>query len=142
MQVNKRVLGFTILEMLLVIAMIGILLSFAVPTYRDHLVRTRVTEGLVMVTPAKLAVSEYYMQYHHLPNNPEVLNFHAPEATENVSQISVGPSGVITVVLSDKAGDGSIIFTPTVKSDGRLHWCCDGGTLAVKYRPHSCRCEF
>lgn len=137
----KKILGFTLLEMMLVIALIGILASFAIPAYEDYLVRVRVTEGITLSAPAKLAVSEYYMNFHALPNNIDALNYQAPEATDNVSEISIGQNGVIAIHFTERAGNGSLLFTPTVKAEGRIGWCCDGGTLPIKYRPNICRCH-
>jgi type IV pilus assembly protein PilA len=136
----KRLLGFTLLEMMLVIALIGILASFAIPAYEDYLVKVRVSEGIALSATAKIAVNEFYMNFHELPNNIEALNYQAPEPTDNVSEISIGQNGVIAIHYTERAGHGSLLFTPTVKSSGQLGWCCNGGTLAVKYRPNICRC--
>lgn len=137
----KKILGYTLLEMMLVIAMIGILATVAIPAYQDYLIRARVSEGIGLAMPAKLAVNEYYMSFNALPANPHVLNFHAPEATDNVSEITIGQNGVIAVHYTERAGHGSLLFTPSVKSEGRITWCCDGGTLPEKYRPNTCKCH-
>jgi type IV pilus assembly protein PilA len=137
----KKILGFTLLEMMLVIAMIGILASVAIPAYQDYLIRARVSECISLSMPAKLAVNEYYMSFNALPSNPQVLNFHAPEPTDNISEITISQNGVIAVHYTERAGQGSLILTPSVKSEGRIVWCCDGGTLPEKYRPNICKCH-
>lgn len=138
---THRFLGFTLLEMMLVIALIGIMATLAIPAYQDYMVRARVSEGMTLSMPARLAVHEYYSNYHALPENPNVLNFQAPEPTMNVSQVSIGSNGVIAVAYTAQAGNGTLLFTPSVKTDGRLTWCCDGGSLAPKYRPSMCKCR-
>lgn len=137
----KRSLGFTLLEMMLVIALIGVMATLAIPAYQDYMVRARVSEGVSLSMPARLAVHEYYSNYHSLPENPNVLNFQVPEATMSVSQISIGTHGVVSIAYTEQGGNGTLLFTPTVKADGRLTWCCDGGTLAPKYRPSICKCH-
>jgi type IV pilus assembly protein PilA len=137
----KRSLGFTLLEMMLVIAIIGVMATLAIPAYQDYMVRARVSEGVSLSMPARLAVHEYYSTYHALPENPNVLNFQTPEATMSVSQINIVSQGVVSIAYTEQAGNGTLLFTPSVKADGRLTWCCDGGTLAPKYRPNICKCH-
>ena len=137
----KKIWGFTLLEMMLVIAIVGILATLAIPPYQDYLVKARVSEGLSLSMPAKLAVNEYYMSFNALPANPHALNFHAPEPTDNISEITIGQNGVIAIHYTERAGQGSLLLIPTVKKEGRLAWCCDGGTLPEKYRPHVCQCH-
>lgn len=132
--------GFTLLETMLILALIGILASFAVPAYQDYLIRARVTEGLGLALPAKLAVNEYYAHFNTLPTNPEALHYQSPEPTQNIASIDVGQHGVIGISYTENAGNGSLILSPNIKKDGRITWCCDGGSLAPKYRPHACRC--
>jgi type IV pilus assembly protein PilA len=132
--------GFSLLETMLVIALIGILASFAIPAYQDYLIRARVTEGMGLAMPAKLAVNEYYAHFKSLPTNPEALHYQSPEATHHVASITVGQHGVIGISYTENAGNGSLILSPNIQKDGRITWCCDGGSLAPKYRPHACRC--
>jgi len=137
---NFKSRGFTLLEMMLVIALIGILASLAIPAYQDYLIRARVTEGMGLALPAKLAVNEYYAHFNALPSNPEALHYQNPEPSDHVSSITISPHGVIVITFTEKAGQGSLILSPSIKNDGRMTWCCDGGTLPPKYRPHACRC--
>lgn len=138
---TKRILGFTLLEMMFVIAIIGIMATLAIPAYQDYMIRARVSEGLTLSNPARLAVNEYYLSYQTLPNNPEALHYQSPEATNNVGHISIGQSGVVAITYTEQAGGGTLLFTPSIKSAGQLSWCCDGGTVPEKYRPHICKCH-
>jgi type IV pilus assembly protein PilA len=150
--------GFTLIELMIVVAIIGILAAVALPAYQDYTVRAKVTEGLVVASSAKLAVAE---------NASNGKNFNsgwtAPAATTNVTSIAIAEAtGVITVTYPATAGNGTILITPTssgaalqgtstsstVPTGGSINWSCahNGvtltaltGDLLAKYRPAQCR---
>jgi type IV pilus assembly protein PilA len=106
--------GFTLIELMVVIAIVGLLASFAVPAYQDHLVRTRVSEGLALASAAKNVVLE------NLSNgNPSgssdgyAQGFVAPSATANVASMAIDPStGVISITTTAAAGAGLVLLVP------------------------------
>jgi type IV pilus assembly protein PilA len=148
----KRTLqkGFTLIELMIVVAIIGILAAVALPAYQDYTVRAKVTEGLSMASAAKLAVAEN-------ASNGKAYNsgWTAPLATAAVTSIAVAPAtGVITIQYTAAAGNGTITMVPssggtafaggtatasTVPTGGSVTWTCTGGTLAAKFRPAACR---
>lgn len=124
---------------MLVIAIIGILVTLAVPTYRDHAIRARVTEGLALAEVAKLAVSEYVITNHTLPESQAIAGYVGPAATTNVQAITIASQGVIQIHYTELAGNGAIELIPHLQGSGEIKWTCNKGSLAKHYRPANCR---
>ena len=135
--------GFTLIELMIVIAIIAILAAIAIPAYQDYTIRTQASEGANLVSAAKLAVAQTVDETGGFPAD----NAAAGLATSSsiigkyTSDVAVA-AGVITVTYgvdanSEISGD-TLIFTPTTNA-GSIEWSCTGGNLDVQYRPATCR---
>ena len=132
--------GFTLIELMIVVAIIGILAAVAIPAYQDYTVRAKVTEGLSLASAGKTAVGEYFSTKGDLPTDNTVAGM-APATSitgNSVKGVAV-VAGVIQVTFSGKPINGSLLTLAPTTSNGKLQWSCTGGDLEGKYRPSSCR---
>lgn len=140
--------GFTLIELMIVVAIIGILAALAVPAYQDYTIRSRVGEASSMSGAARTAIDVYYSENGTLadiPANQASLGLSAAGSyqAEYVSAVTVGTDGSITVDLKNTAKLGeaegdAVIYTPTPQG-GNLHWSVSaaGSTIPEKYRPRT-----
>jgi type IV pilus assembly protein PilA len=148
-QVQK---GFTLIELMIVVAIIGILAAVAIPAYQDYTVRARVSEGLGLASAAKLTVAENAANGNAFNAGFVPIADAATGATTNVASLNInGTNGQITVGYTTRvaeSGANTVILTPTASSDvlangtiptGPINWTCTGGTVVTRYRPAACR---
>ncbi|MGX2029164.1 MULTISPECIES: pilin [Methylocaldum] len=133
--------GFTLIELMIVVAIIGILAAVAVPAYQDYTVRAKISEALGQADMAKNTVAEYRQTQNSFPaDNPAAgLATAASFASRYVTSLTV-QNGVITVAVNPTATGttGNVIMTPTVGDAGQVNWTCTG-SIPKKYLPSSCR---
>ncbi len=151
-QVQK---GFTLIELMIVVAIVGILAAIAIPAYQDYIIRSRVSEALGAADAAKTLVSENAMNGATAFN----LGFSAPQATQNLTSVAVDANGIITVVTTAQAGSinplllspfdgagggtppavGTALTAPNVPVN-QVTWACSvADNTKWKYVPSSCR---
>lgn len=135
--------GFTLIELMIVVAIIAILAAIAIPAYHTFLVRAQVSEGLTLASGAKVSVGEYILARGGLPANNAVAHLALPNQITGryVTQVEV-LNGDIRVTYGNDANSAltgrTILLQPTVGT-GSVSWACQAGTVDANYRPPLCR---
>ncbi len=140
---EKRAHGFTLIELMVVVAIISILASLALPMFTGFTTRARVSEGLALMTVAKQLINTTYASQGSLTNAAVESGYQFGDPTDNIKDISISAdsAAIITVTFSSKVGpdDPTIVFAPTFAQGQPILWNCSGGSLAAESRPQNCR---
>jgi len=150
---RNRQSGFTLIELMIVVAIVGVLAAVAVPAYSDYTVRAKVTEAIAAVSPIKASVADYYYANGSLPRSSAAagLDINADAyATDVVKGIIVkdDPEDATIEVSFKDLGDGgtedkTLLFVPDVTEGGQITWECKAGlttsSLPTRFAPANCR---
>ena len=141
--------GFTLIELMIVVAIIGILAAIALPAYQDYAKRAKVSEVILAASQCRTTITEVYQSATTAPGAGNWGCESSTATTQYVASVATDANGVVTVTAQGISGvSGTITLTP-YSSSGPLtsstmgvqvyRWVCDGSILA-NLRPGSCRC--
>jgi type IV pilus assembly protein PilA len=142
--------GFTLIELMIVVAIIGILAAIAIPAYQDYTIRAQVSEGLNLAAGAKAAVTEFYQDRGVYPTDNVEAGLSVPTDIEgnyvtSVAATVAGGQGRITVTYGGAAPAHATIAGQTITltatdNNGSVSWLCQsGGVIQDKHLPAACR---
>ena len=137
--------GFTLIELMVVVAVIGVLSAIAIPQYQNYVARAQVAEGFSLVASGKMAVAEYYNENGSFPTDNATARLGAANTIigKYVGSVTVGNAGALTVAYNtttahEKLQGKNFVLTPT-DNGGSISWACGVGTVGVDYLPNSCQ---
>lgn len=141
----KKQQGFTLIELMIVVAIIGILAAIAIPAYQDYTIRAQVSEGLNLTGACKAAVTEFYQDTGGFPTDNATAGLAA--ATEitgkYTTQVAVGAGGVCAATYGKEANTniaGAVLSMTPFDNAGSISWDCTGAApLVNKWLPAACR---
>ena len=133
--------GFTLIELMIVVAIIGILAAVALPAYRDYTVKAKVSEVILAASSAKNTVAESAQINGAMPTGASLTV--DTQASKYVTSVTYA-TGVITALSSGAEpamAGGTITLTGTYAANGQITWVCGsaGNSILAKYRPASCQ---
>jgi type IV pilus assembly protein PilA len=130
----KNAKGFTLIEMMIVLVIIGVLAAVAIPAYQEYVAKSKVSEGSAIAVDA-----QRHVYLDHMYGGKYGTSFEAPDDMKWTKSVVIDEdTGVVTAEYDNKDFKGTIIYTPTFKDTGHVSWDCSGGTLSNTYRPKTC----
>jgi len=140
---NKLQKGFTLIELMITVAIVGILAAIALPAYQDYTIRAQVSEGIFLAEGAKVVITENYSTVGSLPAMSSASLSYGGSVGKYVSNVSIA-SGIITATFSSAAPTNAKLYGKTITltpvenaTTGNLVWSCTSSAVK-KYVPSSC----
>ena len=139
--------GFTLIELMIVVAIIGILAAIAIPAYQDYTVRSKVSEAITGMSAAKVAISEYYTSQGSMPANTTTAGITSDIGSKYLNSVTYTRTsstvGTLTAKISGNLGgataNNETAILEGTGSNAKVEWDCKPGNLKTKYLPADCR---
>lgn len=155
MNIQKKQQGFTLIELMIVIAIVGILAAIALPAYQDYTVRAKMSEALARMAEGKTTIAEYYAANGSFPTlaaagintNPNTDIVASLKYAQDGAGLPLLEAVVQTNIIPGSAGPDSFVLSGSTGAGNTINWKCKasggglqtGTAIAVKYLPANCR---
>jgi len=141
MKMNKLQKGFTLIELMIVVAIIGILAAVAIPAYSDYTARAQVSEAMSLTSGLKTPIVEYISDVGSVPTNVTTVGGTAAgKYVETITLSGTAPNVTMTATMKATGVNSKIQNSTFIMSspDGQ-QWDCSGGSVAASLKPGACK---
>jgi len=136
--------GFTLIELMIVVAIIGILAAVALPAYQDYTKRAKMSEVILAASACRTSVTEVYQSISNVASIPAAGQWGCEisvPSSQYVGLVETNAAGAVRVAARNigPGADGTIFLVPTISGQNVTGWLCGPGTVQSKFLPGSCR---